>query len=283
MYHSITFARTYNTWDDWHLIPTVLPVVAPPAERTIQVTVPGKNGKTDLSPAMTGEPIYENREGSWSFYVDWDGWRTDVNLPDGPRALEQIGYLLASEGVFVSVELEDEPGFVYNGRVWMDTNYDSKQNHGVVTLQYSLYPYKTLKQDGPWLWDSFNFETDIALPVTGEDITIPVGTTKHVYLPPADKPYNVKVAVTAWSAVYAQLHRLNGGYDKDDPDAETMTLLNPGAPLGGDFVYTPIFPVIDRDLGYDCYRLDLAPRPTSDATEESVAKVRLRFGRLEYL
>ena len=45
MYHSliINVGDNYiDTWDDWKLIPSSRPVIAPPIERTKFVTVPGR-------------------------------------------------------------------------------------------------------------------------------------------------------------------------------------------------------------------------------------------------
>lgn len=46
MYHSliINVGDNYiDTWDDWKLIPSSRPVIAPPIERTKFVTVPGRD------------------------------------------------------------------------------------------------------------------------------------------------------------------------------------------------------------------------------------------------
>ena len=78
MYHSIKFKRTdsfyenerwYDTWYDWNLIPVSRPVISPPECKTHYVDVPGSNGKLDLSTALTGYPLYENRTGSIEFIV----------------------------------------------------------------------------------------------------------------------------------------------------------------------------------------------------------------------
>ncbi len=52
MYHSliINVGDNYiDTWDDWKLIPSSRPVIAPPIERTKFVTVPGRDGALDYS------------------------------------------------------------------------------------------------------------------------------------------------------------------------------------------------------------------------------------------
>ena len=52
MYHSliINVDDDYiDTWDDWKLIPSSRPVIAPPIERTKFATVPGRDGSLDYS------------------------------------------------------------------------------------------------------------------------------------------------------------------------------------------------------------------------------------------
>ena len=44
MYHSITFDNEKNTWDDWHLIPSSRPLVAPPSIKSNYVDVAGVDG-----------------------------------------------------------------------------------------------------------------------------------------------------------------------------------------------------------------------------------------------
>ena len=60
MYHSITFGDK-NTFDDWHLIPTSRPVIAPPPFRSHTEDIPGGFGSLDLSEALTGYPLNDNR------------------------------------------------------------------------------------------------------------------------------------------------------------------------------------------------------------------------------
>lgn len=87
MYHSIIFypsvgyifsspSYSKNTWEDWHLIPSSRPVVNPPTPKTTYIDIPGGDGIIDLSTALTGYPVYNNREGSWNFIVanGYENW-----------------------------------------------------------------------------------------------------------------------------------------------------------------------------------------------------------------
>lgn len=63
MYHSVFFGGK-NTWDDWHIVPSSRPVIKPPTKKTNYLDIPGADGNLDLSEALTGYPVYNNREGS---------------------------------------------------------------------------------------------------------------------------------------------------------------------------------------------------------------------------
>ena len=75
MYHSITFGDK-NTWDNWHIVPTSRPVFNPPKQKTKFLEIEGGNSLIDLSEALTGYPLYDNREGSFEFVVmnDYKEW-----------------------------------------------------------------------------------------------------------------------------------------------------------------------------------------------------------------
>ena len=66
LYHSITFGDK-NTWDDWRLVPASRPLFNPPAQKVKTLDIPGGDGVIDLSQALTGYPVYQNRTGSIEF------------------------------------------------------------------------------------------------------------------------------------------------------------------------------------------------------------------------
>lgn len=169
MYHSITIGDK-NTWDDWKMIPVSRPVVAPPVEKVLSVNVPGRDGTTYLSKSLTGYPVFKAREGSWEFYLDTDEWRgQNLSTPVGTGALEYLSRALAKSNSIPAqtrVRLEDDPAFFYLGRVWVNGGIKQKNGRSVVTFAYSLYPFKFLYDNiqEDWVWDTFGFETDLAVP-----------------------------------------------------------------------------------------------------------------------
>jgi len=152
VYHSITLGDK-NTWTDWHLIPSSRPLVNPPNVRASMIEVPGADGMLDLSDSLMGRPTYANRSGSWDFYVDngYGKW--------ADRYSTIMGYL---HGQKMMAVLEDDPLFYYEGRFsvnqWRSDPYYSR-----ITIDYNVGPYKmySATEGDLWLWDPFNFETDV--------------------------------------------------------------------------------------------------------------------------
>ena len=168
MYHSITFdtgTSKVNTWDDWRLIPTSRPLIVPPGVKTQSVDVPGGNGSVDLTEALTGYPVYENRIGSWEFAVTNDFRPWNVAYSDIMSFLH---------GKRMKAILEDDFNFYYEGRFAVN-QWASNKDYSVLTIDYNVYPYKrsTISSVEEWLWDPFDFEIGVirdynALSVSGE-------------------------------------------------------------------------------------------------------------------
>lgn len=160
--HSVKFGD-YDSWKDWHLIPSSRPVIAPPSERTTFVEIPGRNGKLDLSWALTGGPVYDNRTGNLEFYVDhnqWHGWHT---------AYATI--MKGLQGRRIKVILSDDPSFYYEGLCWID-KWNSSEKASTISIKYDFYPYKKriMFPEKDWLWDPFDFENGIIGPIpSGEE------------------------------------------------------------------------------------------------------------------
>lgn len=152
MYHSITIGNK-NTWDDWHLIPASRPLFNPPTVKTNMVNIPGGDGVLDLTTALAGRPTFNNRTGSWTFYVQ-NGFKSWSELYS-----EIMVYLHGQE--FKAI-LEDDPTYYYEGRFSIN-QWKSDKNWSQIVIDYNVGPYKkrTTHTGSDWLWDPFNFETGI--------------------------------------------------------------------------------------------------------------------------
>lgn len=143
-----------NTWEDWGLVPTSRPTVSPAAQKTSVVEVPGTSGNVDLSYILTPWPTFQNRTGSWEFYI------TDIKRP---RILleQEIGAFL--HGRDVRVVLQDDPAYYYEGRCEIGgINVANDGSFSTITINYDLQPYKKCIYNSieEWEWNPFNFETD---------------------------------------------------------------------------------------------------------------------------
>ena len=277
MDHSITINGTKNTWKDWHLIPCTMPVVAPPIERTILVTVTGRCGTVDLSHSLTGKPVFESREGSWDFYVENESWQSYPHTnygstvkTSGHYAAEQIAQWLGLDaGRFQTVVLEDDPNFEYVGRVWVDEKLQWKNGHTVLTLNYSLYPYATVHWNDLWKWDDFCFERDIAWYRQSElkNRALAAGEMLNLQLPPSDVRYRINVSTGSGSNVdvtFLKSRRYNGYATDSSPDhypsTKTWTLGANSSLAVSDTIG------VEYDLGYTYWELIITAKSASTVT-----------------
>lgn len=174
--HSIYFFRgdvehldiedATNTLKDWGIVPIGRPIIAPPQQKINQIDIPGANGVLDLSNSLTKYPVFNNRTGSLKFAVYGD-------VRDTPTAYTKMMRFL--QGTNVKMLLEDNLEFFYEGRVFVDSvdaKYDGTWSE--IDLGYDLAPYRKNVHTSidEWLWDPFNFETDVIQDTTFNAIQI---------------------------------------------------------------------------------------------------------------
>lgn len=147
---------TFNTWLDYHMIPTSRPLVAMPEVKTNSIEVPFRDGEIELSTFVTNKklPNYSNRKGTWEFIIPplLSQWPTDHQ-----RVANNL------HGLYKYVVLEDDPEYFYYGRVSISNWVNSADGSpNTVTLGYNLDPYKTklYLYGARQKWDPFNFYTD---------------------------------------------------------------------------------------------------------------------------
>lgn len=264
MYHSITIGDK-NTWDDWKMIPVSRPVVAPPVEKILSVNVPGRDGTTYLSKSLTGYPVFKAREGSWEFYLDTDEWRgQNLSTPVGTGALEYLSRALAKSNSIPAqtrVRLEDDPAFFYLGRVWVNGGVKQKNGHSVVTFAYSLYPFKFLYDNiqEDWVWDTFGFETDLAVPYC-KDIPLKALQNMTFRMPPSEKPSLLQAKWTgngllAISLAKSQTYPYEKAKERGLPAVKGDPFYS--STLDESMGKTDIG-LIDNDLRYDVYEVGVS-------------------------
>lgn len=172
MYHSITFGEK-NTWEDWRLVPASRPVFNPPAQKTKLLEIPGGDGVIDLSQALTGYPVYQNRTGSVEFIV-MNGFK-----PWHMAYSDIMDYL---HGQTLRAVLEDDPEYFYEGRFTVNA-WKSEKDWSRIVINYDVGPYKwsVLSSIDDWLWDPFNFQNGIIRTTLFKNISV-ASTPKDLHL-----------------------------------------------------------------------------------------------------
>lgn len=170
MYHSVTFGEK-NTWDDWRLVPSSRPLFNPPPQKVKTLDIPGGDGVIDLSQALTGYPVYQNRTGSIEFIVmnDFKPWHMAYS--------DIMDYL---HGQNMRAFLEDDPEYFYEGRFTVNA-WKSEKDWSRIVIDYDVGPYKWAAQSSTddWLWDPFNFQNGVIRPMLFKNITVTTEQTER--------------------------------------------------------------------------------------------------------
>lgn len=139
MYHSMYFqddeGNAYNTWDNWFLVPSERPSIAPPSVNAPYDDFKDEFGGINLQLLDTNDVEYESRSGSHTWIIDneygehgnWYDIYSDV--------------MLKLHGKKMKVWLEDEPDYYYYGRLIV-TNFKSEESYSTIEIQYLFEPYK---------------------------------------------------------------------------------------------------------------------------------------------
>ena len=166
--------KTYHTLNDWDLALGNNNYIGDPEMETTYIQVPGRSGLIDATEAISGRRIYKKRQlefelGGIRDRLDWDSvisaFRNNV------------------DGRVCRLTLDNDKSHYWHGRVYI-RGFDRFRDLGTFTLAFpTADPYKYSKTSSaePWLWDPFNFETDMvtyigAITVVGSvTVTIPHG------------------------------------------------------------------------------------------------------------
>ena len=137
-YHSIFFGDSLNTWTSYHLVPVERPSISAPEPKFLFVSVPGADGDLDFTEALDDRIHYNQRTGSWTFYVLHEAIENYDWASLWMRLLEDL------HGKFFHISLADEETigpWYYFGRVWLD-EWQSDPSHSKVVIKYNLDPFR---------------------------------------------------------------------------------------------------------------------------------------------
>lgn len=188
MYHSITIktlpgrgsgSLTFNTYKDFYLVPTALPVISTPGVKSKTIDIPGANGSLDLTESLIPYPVYNNRSGSLEFALLQDRIEYYTRYKNAPYSISskyandstKMWAIIYSDilnkihGRKCQIILEDDPEWYYEGRIALNQWQTSTDGTWpLITFDYDLLPYKLsieLSTDN-WKWDPFSFIDGVA-------------------------------------------------------------------------------------------------------------------------
>jgi len=217
MYHSVHFdlsdgSKRYDTYTSFHLIPDGRPDVASPGVKTNYVDIPGTNGSLDYTEALNGL-TYQNRTGSWEFYV-----LNDYGKSDQAWAVRWKDLMKKLHGqYFDRIWLEDEGvkksdgtftrSWYYQGRISVN-EWKSDPQFSKVVLDYTLEPYKRREAGSSteWLWNDL-FASGTVDPFIKYG-TFTVSKSKVRIVVNGDLDDNSQVPVTTYCSTPMTLERM---------------------------------------------------------------------------
>lgn len=166
--------RSYHSLNDWGLAIGNNDYIGEPEQETTLISVPGRDGLIDASEVIAGRPIFSRRKisievGGLHDRYDWDSVMSGIR--------NKI------HGQMCHIIFDNDPNYYWRGRVEVNS-FDRNRRLGTFEIEMpnaEPYKYALTSSAEPWLWDPFNFETDIItyLPeqhiVGSETITLPEG------------------------------------------------------------------------------------------------------------
>ena len=143
-----------HTLKDWNLGWTAI-TLGFPEPKTYEQDVPGADGTLDITEAVTGGDVkYKNRSLTLEFetpdedFFEWGSIVSDI-----------ANYLVGKK---MKIILDTDPSFYYIGRLTIDVEKTDRINGKLVMSgEVDPYKYEVASSLEDWLWDDFNFETDI--------------------------------------------------------------------------------------------------------------------------
>ena len=166
--------KTYHTLDNWEMALGNNNYIGDPEMETTYIQVPGRNGLIDATEVISGRRIYKKR----ALEFELGGIRERLNWDSIISGLRNN-----VDGRVCRLTLDNDKSHYWRGRVYIK-GFDRFRELGTFTLAVPTadpYKYSRTSSAEPWLWNPFNFETDMvtyigAVTVVGsKTITIPHG------------------------------------------------------------------------------------------------------------
>ena len=145
---------SYHTFDKWKLSITNSDYIGDPAMETNYLEVPGRDGNIDYSEALTGRPVFKSRPITMQMAAVKERLRWNSIVSEIRNCIH---------GRLVKVSFDDDKSHYWKGRIYV-TGFDRDVKLGSFTLEMpdaEPYKYDLCSSQEDWLWDPFDFETDV--------------------------------------------------------------------------------------------------------------------------
>lgn len=150
----ISNGNEYHTFGTWKMTITNNNYIGEPVLETNYMDVPGRNTKLDYSEALTGRPVYKSRPIALQMEALEECMRWDILMSKIRNCLH---------GRLVKVSFDNDKSHYWKGRIYVK-EHDREKKLGGFTLEMpeaDPYKYDLTSSQEDWLWDPFDFETDI--------------------------------------------------------------------------------------------------------------------------
>lgn len=182
--------NSYISSDDFHLLLYKEADKTPDQVRS-SVTIPGMHGKLDMTYALTDEPIFSNRNVTYSFYIDHM-----YGADDYQQVIDDMRNKL--HGHEMIVKPSSHPGWHLKANVSLG-DYDIEDDTGTVNVTCDCYPFYlknsvttrsyTVEDDEThefaimnstmWAVPEITTTAAMTIEVNGTSVTLSPGTVKN--------------------------------------------------------------------------------------------------------
>ncbi len=139
--------------------------IGTPELQSCEQEIPGRDGTLDLSDALTGFPTFKNVKHKLSFDFKDGGYEKWLSMASSLKG--------AIHGKRLQVLIGNDT-YYYDARICVNTE-KLNSDYSKVEIELDAAPYKLALRDSTedWIWDTFNFETDVIREY--KDIQVPSG------------------------------------------------------------------------------------------------------------
>ena len=171
---------SYHTLDDWGLYVTNTDYIKEPKQVKNMITIPGRDGYLDLSESVAGRVVYSSRE----INIQLKGIRRKETWDSAMSIFRN-----KINGRICRFIFDKDKSWFWRGRVDI-SDFSSVLKIGTLNIsmpEAEPYKYSITTSAEPWLWDPFNFETDMITTIgeitvsNSKTVTIPAG---NMYVSP---------------------------------------------------------------------------------------------------